>query len=199
MPEKSVTRSGRSANGGLELFLANLPSGAAADREVRVQQGRRRRGGDTRGEPVRPAAVAAAPVRIVEAFRGAVADGDVARKDRCRSIRSADCGGFNTRSAHGAPLAFSSSNQFRTTCISRGGASGFRQGTETAARRPIRRTHNRVPPDLVVRTAVVASSSPGWAAWTPTSPSPCRSSERTALRFAPTTPESGRPSSRSAA
>jgi len=29
---------------------------------------------------------------------------------------------------HGTALAFSSSNQFRTTCISRGDASGFRAG-----------------------------------------------------------------------
>ncbi len=42
--------------------------------------GERLRGCNVRCEAVRPAAVAAAPVRIIEAFSGAVADGDIAGK-----------------------------------------------------------------------------------------------------------------------
>jgi hypothetical protein len=60
-----------------ELLVAHLPGAPAAHREIGVEHPALRRG-DALGEPVRPAAEAAAAVRVVEPLGRAVADGDVA-------------------------------------------------------------------------------------------------------------------------
>jgi len=65
----------------LELFVTDSARRAAANGQVRVQQRGRLRRRHARGESVGPPVIAASPIRIIEAFRRAVADCDVAPED----------------------------------------------------------------------------------------------------------------------